>query len=83
MRPDWMKGLYDFRVWREDDAGAPDAESIVGAWTRIFGIPYPEEKTYLDSYDAGDATYYLHEKGRVRRLSYPGSSELYRIEGMD
>lgn len=79
VRPAWTVNLQPYRVWIEDDARAPDAETLRWAWVRLFDEPYPDHDTALDSWDGGDAEYFLHEKGRVACENYPGESAIYQL----
>ena len=76
-RPEWTLDSNSTRVWIEDDADvlALDHESIISAWSRVFGEDYPDIS--LAEWDAGDGEIYrLFPEGRVAFCCYPGSSEI-------
>lgn len=64
------------RLWVEDDARPPDAETYSQAWLRLFGEPVPEKT--LDKVDYGDHFYLLKPGGRILEHSCEGSS-IYEV----
>jgi hypothetical protein len=59
-KPLWVR--FDRTIWEEDDV--PDAESIEGAWLRLFGEPFDESQA-VDYVDLGDAFAWLLPNGHV------------------
>jgi hypothetical protein len=64
------------RVWQEDDARPPDAESLSEAWQRLYGEPLVLIGLTGCYLDWGDAD--VHRRGdRLAVSSYPGNSAIY------
>lgn len=71
--PDWIPrhdtlkgyrggGSKHILLWQEDDAHPPDGEKLDAAWSRIFG---DQTGSPRNSFDGGDAFYYLYGSNRV------------------
>jgi hypothetical protein len=81
-RPVWVQvcGKATLR-WQEDDARPPDAETRSAALLRILGTRENTSRL-LDSYDGGDAFYYLYSRqppGAEMSPSTPMVRELRRV----
>lgn len=68
-------GRRHIKLWEEDDARPPDAETISEASQRIFGDDYTIGST--EQYDGGDAFYYFCRGNRVAMIS-PCGCALYQ-----
>lgn len=64
------------KLFVEDDARPPDAETLDQAYQRLFGVAF-DPKAALRSEDQGDGVEYLMPGGVVVWASYPGGSAIY------